>query len=351
VYEFSEFKVLHHLDRVRDILAGGNPPPVTFEIDPTNRCNHSCVWCIDGRFNRRHPDSLAMPVLERFLGDIARAGVKSVVVKGGGEPLCYPEVDRLLEGARGEGLEVGLITNGELLLEHAEAIVRTCSWVRVSINGACAETHEAIHRPERPGAFERTVAGMEALSPRVFLGVVFVTARVNAHEVYEAARLAKRVGARYISLKLVCTSAAPGVEDASWIGAAGSLYHLAYRELHEAKFMVFGSAGPKGDLVNLKPIPYDRCEGPQLVGILCADGRLYPCCSTRMSKDHCFGSVAESSFLDVWNGARRREVLEKIRTRDCRNLCLGKTSYLRYDHYNRLFQYLASQQAGHVDFL
>jgi len=338
------------MDRLIAILGGENPPPVTFEIDPTNICNHDCVWCIDGRFNRANPVSIPVEVLERFLGQIAAAGVKSVVIKGGGEPLCHPGIERIIRCARSAGLHVGIITNGQLLERHAEVIAECCEWVRVSLDAAVSETHRLIHRPRTPDAFERVLAGIERLAPEVFLGIVFVTAAENTGEMYEAARLAKRIGARYITFREVLRP--PGGEEAEpdWLAAAREGFRRAYADLHDGVFRVFGSAGPKGDLHNPKVIPYDLCEGPRLVGILCADARLYACCSLRFNPDYCFGSVAEDSFWDIWDGPRRKEVLGRIAAKSCRHVCLGLTTYMRYDHYNRLFQYL-STDAGHVDFL
>jgi len=350
MYEFSEFKIAHHLDAVRSILAGGNPPPITFEIDPTNVCNHRCIWCIDGRFNREYPATLPMAVLERFLGEIAAAGVRSVVLKGGGEPLCHPDIDAILRCARGEGLRTGIITNGQLLTEHAEAVKECCEWVRVSLDAAQGETHRRIHRPGAADAFEHILAGIERLAPEVFLGLVFVTAAENAGEMYEAAHLAKKLGARYITFREVLRSPGAGEIEPGWIATARDAFRRAYADLHDGIFRIFGSGGPRGEVHNPKPVPYDRCDGPRLVGILCADAKLYPCCSLRFREDYCFGSIADASFREIWDGPRRREVLGRIEGKACRHVCPGLTTYLRYDHYNRLFQYLAAE-AGHVEFV
>jgi len=47
MYEFSEFKAIHYIDRLQAICRGELPPPVTVEVDLTNACNHRCIWCMD----------------------------------------------------------------------------------------------------------------------------------------------------------------------------------------------------------------------------------------------------------------------------------------------------------------
>ena len=39
-------KVIANYDRVDELLNGNNPPPVLVEFDPSNACNHGCVFCL-----------------------------------------------------------------------------------------------------------------------------------------------------------------------------------------------------------------------------------------------------------------------------------------------------------------
>jgi len=276
--------------------------------------------------------------------------VKSVVLKGGGEPLCYPAIDAVLQRASGAGLEVGLITNGELLSAHAAAIRKHCSWVRVSLDAASPETHRVVHRPAQAQAFEHAVQGIQMLTPDVFLGVVFVVGAPNAGELYAAARLAKSLGVQYIAFREQLGRHRREGKPPEWLGSAAEQFRRAYDDFHGSAFRVFGSGGAKGEFPAPKPVPYDLCNGPRLVGVLCANGRLYPCCALRFNSEYCFGAVTERSFREVWDGPERREVLRKISGKSCRQVCVGLTTYLRYDHYNRLFQYLVGP-AGHTQFL
>jgi GTP 3',8-cyclase len=348
--EFSEFKVLNHFDRIRAVLAGELPPPVTLELDPTNVCNHRCVWCIDCFHRAEHAGlSLAPETALRVVREAKAMGVRSLVVKGGGEPLVWPHIDALLQQADELDLEVGVITNGERLLDHAATLTKHCRWLRISLDAGTAETHRAVHRPARRDAFERVWRGIRRLSREVCCGIVYVVHPDNCHEMVVAARKAKRAGCRYIAYKRVIGHAMqPFDRDQQAIVDAN--FVSARKELQNGTFSVTGDK-TYSFLAGIKIKPYSMCLGHHLVGVLCANGGLYACCSTRGISDYCYGNVNETPLAEIWQSARRRQVLKKIAAHDCGGICAGKTSYMRYDHYNDLFEYLAAPDNPHKNFL
>lgn len=347
---FSQFKIINHLDKIEQILRGEVPLPVTVEIDPTDQCNHNCPWCMDGHLRRGRPASLEPEVLLGLVDELGELGIGGVTVKGGGEPLVYPHIDRLLERLRAAGIESGVITNGELLAQHAQALTACCTWLRVSLGGATAATHQQIHRPDAPDALDRTLAGLELVAPRVFTGVVMVVGRANLGEMVETARLVKGLGARYIAFKQAVLPGRGQELDPGRLEQMGRAYQRAQAELADQDFQVLGSREYRfleGD----PPRPYGMCKAHHLIAIVCADGGLYACCSTRGRREFCFGSLYQQGFREIWYSQRRQKVLEAIDRGVCRGYCLGRTSFMRYDHYNEFIEYLASPDKPHWKFL
>ncbi|MDP8225249.1 MAG: radical SAM protein [Candidatus Lernaella stagnicola] len=347
--EFSEFKVINHLGRVRAVLRGEFPPPITLEIDPTNACNHSCVWCIDRQHREKNgAASLPLEVAKRAVAEAREMGALSLVIKGGGEPLVYPHIAELMRFAKGIGFELGVITNGERIVDHADVLRKTCSWLRISLDAGSAETHRQAHRPTNPDAYERVWKGIDLLAGDVYCGVIYIIHPLTFHEMAVAARRAKESGCQYIGFKRVVAD--EEIFDAEMYMSIDTNYLFAKRHYEDADFHVMGfriynySQGPRGREYNL-------CLGHHLVGILCADGGVYACCSTRGMKPFCFGNVYEQSFAEIWHGERRREILKRINDKKCRRICVGHTSYMRYDHYNNLFEYLADEEKPHGNFL
>ncbi len=348
ILEFSEFKILNHLDRVHAVLRGELPPPVTLEIDPTNACIHNCIWCIDAKHRSDHPETLPREIALRAIEQAAELGVRSLVIKGGGEPLIYPHIDELLREAKEHELDVGIITNGENILDHQDVIRDTCTWLRISLDAGSRETHEATHRPRRPGAFDRVWEGIHAVVKDVYCGIIYIIHPATFHEMGVAARRAKEAGCRYIGFKRVV--AEKEIFDAELYMTIDANYVFARRQYEDENFSVMGFR-----IYNFKQgvnaRPYSLCLGHHLVGILCADGGMYACCSTRGNADYCFGNIYQQSLEEIWYGPRRREILGRIDRGDCRQICLGHTSYMRYDHYNDLFVYLSREDKPHGGFL
>ena len=74
------------VERIAEIKAGKRPAPWVVELDPTSACNLACHGCISadllnqGGFTRERLVSLAHEIVE--------AGVKAVILIGGGEPMA-----------------------------------------------------------------------------------------------------------------------------------------------------------------------------------------------------------------------------------------------------------------------
>jgi radical SAM protein with 4Fe4S-binding SPASM domain len=349
VKEFSEFKIFNHIDRIQAVLRGERPAPVTLEIDPTNSCNHNCIWCIDALHREEHHNAmLPREVALQAVADAKAMGVRSLVVKGGGEPLVYPHIAELLRFAKQCGFEVGVITNGERILDFADVIEETCTWLRISLDAGSAETHQRTHRAKNPQAFDKIWSGVQRLADKVYIGIIYIIHPATFHEMALAAKRAKASGCRYIAFKRVV--AAEELFDTELYMTIDANYLFARRQYDNGTFSVFGFRiynFTKG----VNATPYKMCKGHHLVGILGADGNVYACCSTRGNLEYRFGNVHEQSLAEIWQGEKRRQVLQAIDDGRCRQICLGHTSYMRYDHYNELFEYLAQDDKPHGNFL
>jgi MoaA/NifB/PqqE/SkfB family radical SAM enzyme len=106
--------------------------PLLAHIIPIRRCNLACEYCNEF-------DDFSKPVpLETMFQRIDKLGElgTSVVTISGGEPLLHPELDDVIRRVRHNGMVVGLITNGYLLV--AERIQRLnkagLEWLQISID-------------------------------------------------------------------------------------------------------------------------------------------------------------------------------------------------------------------------
>jgi mycofactocin biosynthetic radical S-adenosylmethionine protein MftC len=174
------------------------PVNVTWEI--TSRCNLACRHCLSG--DLRHSIAhLGTPDL-RFdeclvlLDEMARMGVFQVNL-GGGEPFLREDLIEILRYAHEKGIVTCISTNGLLL---NSSLVRELArmellYIQVSLDGATAETNDAIRGP---GVFVRALRGMELLAAAGVRdwSINTVVTRRNFGELEALSQLAARLGAK-----------------------------------------------------------------------------------------------------------------------------------------------------------
>ena len=345
---FSSHKILNHFDRIKAVAAGESVSPITVEIDPSNLCNHTCQWCVSSLSH--NGDMLSFEQFDALIDQLQSMDVKSVVLKGGGEPSVHPRFVELLERLAEAGLGVGLITNGSFpRAEFIESVLRNIDWVRVSLDAACSETHAAIHGSRD---FDRVIRNVQALAEgatRTLVGLNFVAESRNYSEIEPFARMGRHLGVAYVSIRCVFDLEEPlpeaiRVEMVSQARAAKAHEEESYRVFlgNFTDRYINGSS--------METFPFERCLGPNLVGVEGAGGETYACCFLRGNRDFSFGNVNEQSFEEIWNGPKRREVMAAVDRGECGHVCLGGMTANRYTLYNEILNYLALENREHATF-
>jgi len=137
----DEARVGYHPKRVADWRAGNIIGPIYVELSPTNVCNHKCTFCAY-RHLKAPKQEWSLERAMQVGGELARAGVKAVMIAGEGEPCLYPHMKVLVTFLHHAGIKVAITTNGSQdMTEYAEY----CDWIRISFNGSTAEEYKAMH--------------------------------------------------------------------------------------------------------------------------------------------------------------------------------------------------------------
>jgi MoaA/NifB/PqqE/SkfB family radical SAM enzyme len=87
----------------------------------TNDCNNSCSYCINNNNKENiysEYQNVAFDKYKKLIKELREIKFSDVVITGG-EPLLYPEINRLIEEIHKNGLTSTLITNGEKLDDHS----------------------------------------------------------------------------------------------------------------------------------------------------------------------------------------------------------------------------------------
>jgi hopanoid biosynthesis associated radical SAM protein HpnH len=145
-------RYIHRMKR-----AGVSRFPLVLMLEPLHACNLTCSGC--GRIREYREHLSKMLALNECFRAIDACGAPVVSICGG-EPLLYPQVQPLVEGALARGRVVYLCTNGQQLAEKLTLLAPHPRFnINVHLDGLEA-THDSI--VERAGAFDRAVSGIVA---------------------------------------------------------------------------------------------------------------------------------------------------------------------------------------------
>jgi len=214
---FNSEKLYAQLYRWSQIKEGDElPPPALVTVDPVNGCDLDCVWCNAENIMEKNRGMLNYKTLDniaRFLGNWKKGewGVDGVCIAGGGEPLLHPYAGIFMKELVENGVEPGVVTNGTHIDRHIPGLSR-CTWVGVSVDAGTRGTYERLKKKDR---FEKVLKNIQALrycaemadtelaQPGRARGISykFLLHPGNAHEVYEAAKIARDIGCRNMHIR------------------------------------------------------------------------------------------------------------------------------------------------------
>ncbi|MBF0142255.1 MAG: radical SAM protein [Magnetococcales bacterium] len=159
---FNSYKLLAQVYRWREIRRGSPvPQPSLITVDPVNICNYKCHWCNANFILERNKRLLDRDLLMDLADFLKRwqgspqwpAGVESICIAGGGEPLLNPHVGQFIDRCVDHGIEVGVVTNGHQIHKFLEPLSR-CTWVGISVDAGTPDSYASLKGIE-PSDFSR----------------------------------------------------------------------------------------------------------------------------------------------------------------------------------------------------
>lgn len=348
--QFSQEKILHHIDRVAEWQKSGCSRPITYELDMTNVCNSRCSFCFG--FSSVTPETSSIPLAEakKIIRQIREMGGKAITFTGGGEPLCNPATIDAVIYAKKCGLDVGFITNGIMIsVENARVLVDSCTWIRVSLDAGSSKTYEITHGLNSD-AFARVIENVSLLvgckkasDSRATIGTGFITFPSVTRDMIRFVKISGELGVDYAQfrplLKKFRQKEINMVPDYRILREIDRCKKLAFpgfsvlSSLHKYNAMKNGSVD-RG---------YTVCNGHHFATVIAADRKMYLCCHMRGMQKYCIGDLSTHTLKQIWTSPRRRKVFERIDFSDCPLLC-------RCDGFNTILWHMEQNQ-DHLNFL
>lgn len=270
---------------------------------------------------------------ERVVRDAARAGASEVIPSTLGEPLLWSGLDRLVDLCAELGLTLNLTTNGTFpgrgAAAWAERLVPVASDVKISWNGATAETAETVMAGlDFADAVEAVRAFIAVRDARARPGgrcrVSFqVTAQEgNVGELPAIVRLASQLGVERVKVNHL-QPRFPALAVRSLRRSADGLrrWNAAVRLAHDAADGARLASGERVLLENVVPLAEDPSvpvpAGPcRFVGReawILPDGRFAPCPHPAAAGGALgeLGSVLARPLAEIWRGGPLRALVER----------------------------------------
>lgn len=305
---YSPYKAVHYSKKIETLKKGDFISPTQVQLDLTSRCNHSCQHCYYQFYNTNKD----IPI-ERALSLIDEIKEMGAVLQltGGGEPLLYTDIGRVLEKIVKKKVSYALVTNGTLAnYEHLDLFLKA-DWIRISLDAATPAVYAEVHGCKEDGfyqaqSFMHRLRNMKDKSNTI-IGMSFMVSPKNYKEIVEATQLAKSLGADNIRISLVYLCA--GIKLFS--GILNELEELGREaeKLATNGFQVINLIPHAVKNLQMQDKNYSTCYYQQFTAVIGSDLELYPCCTLKYS-EYKLGSIAEKAFKDVWFGDTRKQWLQ-----------------------------------------
>lgn len=177
------------------------PKVIGWEL--TRKCNMRCIHCGTSAGSSRK-NELSVEEGLVLCRQIIELGTKSLSLSGG-EPLLHHAWDKYARALHEGGVKVSMITNGYLLEENIEKILRSpVRRIGISLDGT-PDTHNFIR--QNKNSFERAVKGARELKKRnISAGAITHVSKKNIRELEALYKILKDNGFDFWQIQITFLS-------------------------------------------------------------------------------------------------------------------------------------------------
>ena len=286
---------------------------------PHSGCNCRCVMCDIWKGNG-NTQQLTEADVRSLLNSLKKLGTRQVVMSGG-EALMNPNLFRLCDILRAEGMKITILSTGLLLSRYAADVITRTDEVIVSLDGSEA-VHNAIRRI--PNAYRKLAEGVravKALDPAFAVSARCVIQRGNFADWPNIIEAAREIGLDAISFLPADVSSEAFNRPEPWADDHTEAVQLDRQELPQLQAILellitnYQSDFATGFIVEapaklrriydyyaafhgLAEFPPVRCNAPWVSTVVEADGTVRPCFF-----HEAVGNIRETPLPDLLNSS------------------------------------------------
>jgi len=290
--------------------------PLTFSIEPTNRCNLKCPECPSGTGSLTR--ELGLLNIENFIMIIDQIKKTSFYIQlyFQGEPFINKNIFKMIKYARKYKIYTSISTNGLLLNSDKidKIIENPPDKLIFSIDGMSEETYKKYRVG---GKFSEAIESLTLLmekkkisnSKLPFIELQFIAMKHNEHEIDDFLKFGNKIGADKSVIKSMQVSS-----------YESALEFLPKNSKYSRYIVRDGKLLFKNKLKN-------KCFSLWRTSVITWDGVVTPCCFDKDAK-YSFGNVFPESFNSIWKNKKynnfRKAILTSRKEIDiCKNCTEG----------------------------
>lgn len=310
-------KLEHHYDRVEAWERGERIAPVTIDMALTRKCDAACKWCY-AMLQENDRSTITREVIDGFLEDCARMGVRGISLLSDGESVLSPVFTYTVTRGKALGLYMASGSNCRMFTpEKQEEALGALSYLRINFPAGTKERYCDI-MGAAPKFYDQVVSNirhMVDLKRRrgldVTLGLQMVLMPEDSDQIVPFVALGRELGVDYAVVKH-CADDEMGSLGVNYQG-----YEALYPLLEEAEGYATEDYKVVVQWSKIKESwkrPYQRCYGPPFILQISGTGLVAPCgdkFGTAYSKFH-IGNICEERWWDIWQSDRYWEVMEYL---------------------------------------
>jgi len=305
-------------------------PPQEIVIIPTQNCNLDCIFCFQRNLDmsdaKKLGDSLiSYKCIERIIKEVAKYGVKNIMVTGGGESLLHNDIEKIFLCIKKSGLKGSLITNGTLLnsLIIDKLISVDWNYVRFSLDASNREVYSKLKNCSME-IFDNVINNIRYFvqkkkennthNPKICLNYIIL--RENHRFIEEFVDLGLLLEVDEINFTFLSPFGNTNLLGSeSQLNRSEKIAIVKEIKAIEKEKKSFNTA------ISINAVEPDSlfCYWPWRSCFINYDYLVYPCCYFR---NRAMGDIRKQSFKEIWKGDLYRHFRNTIKLNQLETECL-----------------------------
>lgn len=277
------------------------PRFVSLEI--TTQCNLKCKHCYTASGSKNF-SSVDTNLVIKLIDELSYYGCEFLAI-GGGEPLLYRNINRVIQYATSKGVEVELVSNGILFTDEIidELYNSGLKYVQISLDGDSSETYSKIRGADH---FVDVINNIKKVNCKFNTTVSTVLCRYNYDKIFDIIKIADSLNvASYRILKFIETGR--GKYNVDKLRISPEEFEMFINNLKNLRNKFHIPIRIDENMMenfSRKKIPWlgnglYGCPAGRSTLSIDSFGNVYPCSFLNYIELIC-GNIKDSSLLDIW---------------------------------------------------